>query len=77
MGHLGVRPSTLRRYKNVSIPKRAIQDRNIQTEAKPYVNIQKPNEKKFLIRKLLKQEQQLKVLKDLEWILSEALENSQ
>jgi hypothetical protein len=75
MTGISIRPSTLRRYKGRYIQRKTVQVRKIETDAKPWFNVQKPNEEAFLMRKLLKQEVQLKALKDLEWILSEALEN--
>ena len=74
MRGISIRPQTLRKFKKTSIPE-TIQVRKIETKAKPsWFNIQKPNEESLLIRKLLRKEEKLKTLHDLEWIFSEILE---
>lgn len=76
MKGLSISPKTLRRFKRTSIQKKTVQVRKIETKTEPWFNVQKPDEEAFLIRKLFKQEVQLKTLHDLEWIFSEVLENS-
>jgi hypothetical protein len=76
MKGLSISPRTLRRFKRTSIQTKTRQVRNIETKANPCFNVQKPNGEPFLIRKLAKQDIQLKALHDLEWIFSELLENS-